>query len=123
MTFFRYGAKNILITNPRDMKSFCADLKKNPFTAITGVNTLFIGLMNQEVFRQLDFKGLKLALGGGMAVQDVVADQWEKLTGCALLEAYGLSETSPAATINPYNGKHKRGTIGLPPSKHGCENI
>ena len=114
MTFFRYGAKNILITNPRDMKSFCADLKKNPFTAITGVNTLFIGLMNQEVFKQLDFKGLKLALGGGMAVQDVVADQWEKLTGCALLEAYGLSETSPAATINPYNGKHKRGTIGLP---------
>ena len=86
------------------MKSFCADLKKNPFTAITGVNTLFIGLMNQEVFKQLDFKGLKLALGGGMAVQDVVADQWEKLTGCALLEAYGLSETSPAATINPYNG-------------------
>ena len=114
MTFFRYGAKNILITNPRDMKSFCADLKKNPFTAITGVNTLFIGLMNQEVFKQLDFKGLKLALGGGMAVQDIVADQWEKLTGCALLEAYGLSETSPAATINPYNGKHKRGTIGLP---------
>jgi long-chain acyl-CoA synthetase len=114
LTFFRYGAKNILITNPRDMKSFCADLKKNPFTAITGVNTLFIGLMNQDVFRQLDFSGMKLALGGGMAVQDVVADEWEELTGCALLEAYGLSETSPAATINPYNGKHKKGTIGLP---------
>ena len=114
LTFFRYGAKNILITNPRDMKSFCADLKKNPFTAITGVNTLFIGLMNQDVFRQLDFSGMKLALGGGMAVQDVVTDEWEELTGCALLEAYGLSETSPAATINPYNGKHKKGTIGLP---------
>ena len=114
LTFFRYGAKNILITNPRDMKSFCADLKKNPFTAITGVNTLFIGLMNQDVFRQLDFSGMKLALGGGMAVQDVVADEWEELTECALLEAYGLSETSPAATINPYNGKHKKGTIGLP---------
>lgn len=114
LTFFRYGSKNILITNPRDMPKFCADLKKNPFTAITGVNTLFIGLMNQEVFNGLDFSNLKLALGGGMAVQDVVADQWEKLTGCALLEAYGLSETSPAATINPYNGKHKRGTIGLP---------
>ena len=114
LTFFRYGAKNILITNPRDMKSFCADLKKNPFSAITGVNTLFIGLMNQDVFRQLDFSGMKLALGGGMAVQDVVADEWEELTGCALLEAYGLSETSPAATINPYNGKHKKGTIGLP---------
>ena len=113
-TFFRYGAKNILITNPRDMPKFCADLKKNPFTAITGVNTLFIGLMNQEVFKNLDFSNLKLALGGGMAVQDIVADQWEKLTGCALLEAYGLSETSPAATINPYDGNHKRGTIGLP---------
>ena len=114
LTFFRYGSKNILITNPRDMPKFCADLKKNTFSAITGVNTLFIGLMNQEVFRSLDFSNLKLALGGGMAVQDVVADQWEKLTGCALLEAYGLSETSPAATINPYDGTHRRGTIGLP---------
>ena len=114
LTFFRYGSKNILITNPRDMPKFCADLKKNPFTAITGVNTLFIGLMNQEVFKNLDFSKMKLALGGGMAVQDVVAEQWEKLTGCALLEAYGLSETSPAATINPWNGKHQIGSIGLP---------
>jgi long-chain acyl-CoA synthetase len=114
VVFFRYGAKNVLITNPRDMPSFCKDLQKNPFSAITGVNTLFIGLMNQEAFRGLDFSNLKLALGGGMAVQDVVADEWEKLTGCALLEAYGLSETSPAATINPYDGNHKKGTIGLP---------
>ena len=114
LTFFRYGSKNILITNPRDMPKFCADLKKNPFTAITGVNTLFIGLMNQEVFKNLDFSKMKLALGGGMAVQDVVAERWEKLTGCALLEAYGLSETSPAATINPWNGKHQIGSIGLP---------
>ena len=114
LTFFRYGSKNILITNPRDMPKFCADLKKNPFTAITGVNTLFIGLMNQEVFKNLDFSKMKLALGGGMAVQDVVAEQWEKLTGCPLLEAYGLSETSPAATINPWNGKHQIGSIGLP---------
>ncbi|MAE15633.1 MAG: long-chain-fatty-acid--CoA ligase [Crocinitomicaceae bacterium] len=114
LTFFRYGSKNILITNPRDMPKFCADLKKNPFTAITGVNTLFIGLMNQEVFKNLDFSKMKLALGGGMAVQDIVAEQWEKLTGCPLLEAYGLSETSPAATINPWNGKHQIGSIGLP---------
>ena len=114
VVFFRYGAKNILITNPRDMKAFCKDLVKNPFSAITGVNTLFIGLMNQDVFRNLDFSKLKLALGGGMAVQDVVADQWEQLTNGPLLEAYGLSETSPAATINPYNGTHRKGTIGLP---------
>ena len=96
------------------MPKFCADLKKNPFTVITGVNTLFIGLMNQDVFKNLNFDKLKLALGGGMAVQDIVAEQWEKLTGTALLEAYGLSETSPAATINPWNGKHKTGSIGLP---------
>lgn len=114
LVFFRYGAKNILITNPRDMKAFCKDLVKNPFSAITGVNTLFIGLMNQEVFRGIDFSDLKLALGGGMAVQDAVADEWEQLTKCPLLEAYGLSETSPAATINPYNGTHRKGTIGLP---------
>jgi long-chain acyl-CoA synthetase len=114
LTFFRYGAKNVLITNPRDMPKFCADLKKNPFTAITGVNTLFIGLLNQEPFRNLDFKDLKLALGGGMAVQDIVAHEWKELTGCVLLEAYGLSETSPAATINPWNGQHKIGSIGLP---------
>ena len=69
--------------------------------------------MNQDVFKNLNFDKLKLALGGGMAVQDIVAEQWEKLTGTALLEAYGLSETSPAATINPWNGKHKTGSIGL----------
>ena len=114
IVFFRYGAVNVLITNPRDMKAFCKDLKKNPFSILTGVNTLFNGLLNQEVFRELDFSKLKLSLGGGMAVQDSVAERWEKLTNSALLEAYGLSETSPAATINPINGTHKRGSIGLP---------
>ena len=114
IVFFRYGAENILITNPRDMKAFCKDLKKNPFSIITGVNTLFNGLLNQEEFRNLDFSKLKISLGGGMAVQDVVAERWEKLTNSPLLEAYGLSETSPAATINPINGTHRRGSIGLP---------
>jgi long-chain acyl-CoA synthetase len=89
-------------------------LKKNPFSIITGVNTLFNGLLNQEAFRNLDFSKLKISLGGGMAVQDVVAERWEKLTNSPLLEAYGLSETSPAATINPINGAHRRGSIGLP---------
>lgn len=114
IVFFRYGATNVLITNPRDMKAFCKDLQKNPFSILTGVNTLFIGLLNQEAFRSLDFSKLKLSLGGGMAVQDAVADRWEKLTNSPLLEAYGLSETSPAATINPINGTHRRGSIGLP---------
>jgi long-chain acyl-CoA synthetase len=114
IVFFRYGAVNVLITNPRDMKAFCKDLKKNPFSIITGVNTLFNGLLNQEAFRNLDFSKLKISLGGGMAVQDVVAERWEKLTNSPLLEAYGLSETSPAATINPINGTHQRGSIGLP---------
>ncbi|MEY3084450.1 MAG: hypothetical protein RL037_630 [Bacteroidota bacterium] len=114
IVFFRYGAVNVLITNPRDMKAFCKDLKKNPFSILTGVNTLFNGLLNQDVFRELDFSKLKLSLGGGMAVQDSVAERWEKLTNSPLLEAYGLSETSPAATINPINGTHKMGSIGLP---------
>lgn len=114
VVFFRYGAENILITNPRDMKAFCKDLKKNPFSIITGVNTLFIGLLNQEAFRSLDFSKMKMALGGGMAVQDSVAQEWEELTKSPLLEAYGLSETSPAATINPVNNTHRRGSIGLP---------
>lgn len=114
IVFFRYGAVNVLITNPRDMKAFCKDLQKNPFSILTGVNTLFNGLLNQEAFRNLDFTKLKLSLGGGMAVQDAVAERWEKLTNSPLLEAYGLSETSPAATINPINGTHRRGTIGLP---------
>lgn len=114
LVFFKYGATNILITNPRDMKAFIKDLKKYPPSFITGVNTLFNGLLNQEDFVNLDFSNLKLALGGGMAVQDVVAVKWEKVTGKPLLEAYGLSETSPAATINPLGGFHRLGTIGLP---------
>ncbi len=114
IVFYRYGTKNVLVTNPRDMKAFCKDLKKNPFSVITGVNTLFNGLLNQETFRNLDFSKMKLALGGGMAVQDAVADRWQKITNTPLLEAYGLSETSPAATINPVDGSHQRGSIGLP---------
>ncbi len=114
IVFYRYGTKNILITNPRDMKSFCKDLKKNPFSVLTGVNTLFNGLLNQDAFRELDFSKLKLSLGGGMAVQNAVAIRWEKVTNSPLLEAYGLSETSPAVTINPVDGSHKLGSIGLP---------
>ena len=114
LAFFNYGSRNVLITNPRDMKAFLKDLKKNPFSLITGVNTLFNGLLNQPTFKDIDFSNLKISLGGGMAVQDAVAIKWQEITGSPLLEAYGLSETSPAATINPTDGSHRMGTIGLP---------
>jgi len=114
LTFMKYGALNYLITNPRDMKNFVKELKGVKFTAITGVNTLFNGLLNTPGFRDVDFSQLKLALGGGMAVQRAVAEHWKNVTGAPLLEAYGLTETSPAACINPLNLKSFNGKIGLP---------
>jgi long-chain acyl-CoA synthetase len=114
LTFMKYGALNYLITNPRDMKNFVKELKGVKFTAITGVNTLFNGLLNTPGFREVDFSQLKLALGGGMAVQRAVAEHWKNVTGAPLLEAYGLTETSPAACINPLNLTSFNGKIGLP---------
>ncbi len=114
LAIFKVGGKNILITNPRDMPAFMKDLKKYPFTVFTGVNTLFNGLMNQPDFKEIDFSTLRMSLGGGMAVQDAVAIRWQELTGSNLLEAYGLSETSPGLTANPVDGNHKLGFIGLP---------
>jgi long-chain acyl-CoA synthetase len=114
LTFLNYGALNVLITDPRDIKSFLKDLKKYKFTAITGVNTLFNLLLNAPDFAKLDFSNLKLALGGGMAVQKSVAERWENLTKSPLLEAYGLTEASPAVCINPMNLRRFNGTIGLP---------
>jgi long-chain acyl-CoA synthetase len=111
---FSVGAKSILITNPRDIPGFCKELKKHKFTIITGVNTLFNGLMNNAAFAELDFSNLKGAVGGGMAVQDVVAKKWEQVTGKPLVEGYGLSETSPVLCCNPLDGTHRLGTIGLP---------
>ncbi len=111
---FSVGAKSVLITNPRDMAGFVKELKKHKFTIITGVNTLFNGLLNNPDFKNLDFSKLKGAVGGGMAVQDVVAKKWEEVTGCPLAEGYGLSETSPVLCCNPLDGTHKLGTIGLP---------
>lgn len=113
------GAKNILITNPRDMPGFVKELKKHKFTLFTGVNTLFNGLLSQPNIHEVDWTHLKGAIGGGMAVQDFVAKKWQKVTGSALVEGYGLSETSPVASCNPLDGKQKMGTIGLPvPSTH-----
>lgn len=112
--FNSVGALNVLITNPRDIPGFIKELKKWKFTAITGVNTLFNGLLNNEEFKNLDFSHLKVSLGGGMAVQKAVADRWMAVTKRPLIEAYGLTETSPAACINPMSLKEYNGLIGLP---------
>ncbi len=101
LVFMKLGGLNHLITNPRDMPGFVKELSKIPFTAITGVNTLFNGLLNTPGFDKVDFSHLRLTLGGGMAVQRAVAERWKQVTGCTLVEAYGLTETSPAACINP----------------------
>ncbi|MDQ3523870.1 MAG: long-chain fatty acid--CoA ligase [Chloroflexota bacterium] len=121
LVFMKLGGKNILITNPRDMPGFVKELKREPFTAITGVNTLFNSLLNTPGFDEIDFSPLRLTLGGGMAVQRAVAERWKKVTGVTLVEAYGLTETSPAACINPMNLKEYNGAIGLPiPSTDAC---
>lgn len=114
LVFMRLGGLNWLITNPRDMPGFVKELRKSGFTALTGVNTLFNGLLNTPGFAELDFSKLHLTLGGGMAVQRAVAERWKKTTGCTLAEAYGLTETSPAVCINPLDLKEYNGSIGLP---------
>jgi long-chain acyl-CoA synthetase len=114
LVFMKFGGVNHLITNPRDMPGFVKDLGRIPFTAITGVNTLFNGLLNTPGFDALDFSKLHLSLGGGMAVQRAVAERWKAATGCTLVEAYGLTETSPAACMNPLDIPEYNGSIGLP---------
>jgi len=114
LVFMSLGGENVLITNPRDIPGFVKELARYKFTAITGVNTLFNALLNNPEFAKLDFSSLKLVLGGGMAVQEVVAERWKEITGVPLVEAYGLTETSPAATINPLDLSAYNGTIGLP---------
>jgi long-chain acyl-CoA synthetase len=108
------GAENLLIANPRDIPALVKDLRRTPFTVITGVNTLFNALLNNKEFVGLDFSRLHLAVGGGMAVQRAVAERWKSLTGKPLIEAYGLTETSPAAIANPMTIDDFTGAIGLP---------
>ena len=110
----RVGATNLLITNPRDIPGFVAELKRYPFTIVTGVNTLFNALLNNERFCRLDFSRMKISLGGGTAVQKPVAERWKQVTGKPLIEAYGLTETSPAVTVNPIDLQEYNGSIGLP---------
>jgi long-chain acyl-CoA synthetase len=114
LAFSSLGAMNVLITNPRDIPGFVKELSKWKFTTITGVNTLFNVLVNNEDFAKLDFSSLRITLGGGMAVQRVVAEKWKEVTGVPLIEAYGLTETSPAASMNPMNMKEFNGMVGLP---------
>ncbi len=121
LTFMHFGAENLLITNPRDIPRFVKEIRDIGFTTITGVNTLFNALLNAPGIEAVDFSRLRLTLGGGMAVQKPVAERWQALTGCPLLEAYGLTETSPAVTINPLNLEAYNGSIGLPvPSTEVC---
>jgi len=108
------GAHNVLIPNPRDIPGFIKELKKWKFNVFPGLNTLFVGMMNNEYFSSLDFSQLKLTLGGGMAVQGPVAERWQKITGCKISEGYGLSETAPVATANRFDTDTFSGTIGLP---------
>ena len=114
MIFSSIGALNVLITNPRDIPAFVKELSKWKFSAFTGVNTLFNVLVNNEDFKKLDFSNLKVTLGGGMAVQKAVAQKWKAITNKPLIEAYGLTETSPAACINPIDIAEFNGKIGVP---------
>ncbi len=113
LSFMKWGSLNVLITNPRDLPGFVKELGKWKFSVMTGVNTLFNGLLNTPGFDQLDFSGIKVIVGGGASVQKPVAERWQQVTGRYLTEAYGLTETSPGATVNPL-GAPWNGTIGLP---------
>ena len=123
LTYMRFGALSVLITNPRDMPGFVRILKGVRFTAITGVNTLFNGLMNTSGFAKLDFSPMRISVGGGMAVQSAVADRWKEMTGVALLEGYGLTETSPCACMNPLHFDDYTGSVGVPMPSTECRVV
>ena len=121
MIFMDLGATNLLITNPRDLPALIKDMQKHKVSVFIGVNTLFNALVNTDAFKNTDFSSWKLALGGGMAVQKAVADKWQAITGIPIIEAYGLTETSPGAVINPLNISAYTGSIGLPISNTDVE--
>lgn len=114
LLFLKFGGTNLLITNPRDMPGFVKELGKYKFTAISGVNTLFNGLLNTPGFSELDFTSVKLSIGGGMAVQRAVAERWLATTKCDLLEGYGLTECAPVVSFVPYTIGKYTGSIGVP---------
>lgn len=114
LAMLSFGAHNVLVTNARDLGSVVKEFNKNKISLMTGVNTLFNGLVHYEDFKNCNFSALKVCVGGGMAVQKAVADKWKSVTGCDLSEGYGLTESSPVLTINPLDGTGKQGSIGLP---------
>ena len=114
VVYFYFGANNILITNPRDIPGFVKELKKHKFTFISGVNTLFNKLLEEPNFKECDFSKLNITIAGGMPVQKTVGDRWQETTGCLMVVGYGLSETAPAASIDPVDGDTFSDTIGLP---------
>ena len=113
-SFMELGGHNLLITNPRDLPGFLKELKRAPFSYITGVNTLFVALLNSPGFATVDFRRLKASMAGGMAAQRSVAEEWQRATGCALAQGYGLTETSPIVSANPLDGRAFNGSVGVP---------
>ncbi len=122
MAMMLIGGHNILLTNPRDLPSVIKDLAKYRFTGFVGLNTLFVALCNNEDFRKLDFSSLKLTVSGGMALQLATAERWKDVTGCAICEGFGMTETSPVATVNPFSAI-QLGTIGIPVPSTLCKII
>ena len=122
MTMVLIGAENVLITNPRDLPAFVKVLGKHRFSGFVGLNTLFVALCHNEDFRKLDFSALKATFSGGMALQLAAAERWKQVTGCAISEGYGLTETSPVVSVNPFGGI-QTGTIGIPMPSTRCKVI
>ena len=122
MAMMLIGGHNILLTNPRDLPAVVKDLAKYRFTGFVGLNTLFVALCNNEDFRRLDFSALKLTVSGGMALQLATAERWKEVTGCAICEGFGMTETSPVATVNPFSAI-QLGTIGIPVPSTLCRII
>lgn len=116
LAMLSYGAHTVLVTNARDLGSIVKEFKRNKISLMTGLNTLFNALLNHEGFRKSDFSSLKITVGGGMAIQKVVADRWKEVTGCPLTEGYGMTESSPLISVNPLDASGKEGSIGLPVS-------
>ncbi|MNF51978.1 Long-chain-fatty-acid--CoA ligase [compost metagenome] len=122
MAMMLMGNHNVLITNPRDLPAMVGEMAKWKFNGFVGLNTLFVALCNSEAFRRLDFSGLKLTISGGMALQQASAERWKEITGCAICEGYGLTETSPVVAVNPRQ-HNQPGTIGIPVPSTLCKVI